>query len=785
YERAYKACVQCRQRKARCEVEVGPGGTLAGPCQRCRRMLKECVFTEERAWKGQKRSADDEATNGVSRRRTSFSAGPSRQPNPVQRPSLSTPASIDTASDTAKRPSSFASPRQPSQRPDIVGQNGLSDSMMRTVVASGNDALNLLFEAATHEGIGSSTSVADHSSNHDNAGTGEVETALAPSNFHPQANQVPITPTTVCLSEASQDELKIWRKCHFVKAGWFTALEAITYMDSFFHNMAPLSPILTSFYAYRCNHVYLLSEEPLLCCAMLALSSRYHNLPGIGGISRGYSIHHRLWEYCQKLIMRIILGQERASNTQLRNVGSIEALLLMTEWHPRALHFLPASEGWDSCLLATDEDDSDDTSSPTTTTEASSEKWLQDVVEPARRSDRMSWMLLGCALSLSHELGIFDDEIKTNPGLVAKSPFNAASLEHRYLRVRRLLYVFIEQLSSRIGCTSMTPQRLGHIKLAKSSMAGYDQSEYPSDYFLAAWIELTKLTKSASDLLFPSTSFTRQILNNGRYVGLLEHFAPLLANWRIRHLEVDGLTDVLRDMLSIEYQFVRLFTNSLGMQAVVERTISQTEGVPSLPFPIDSTDYEFIQEVVNGSCEILEIVIKLSKNGNLRFCPVRIFLHITTSAIYLLKGLSLGVWNTKLRSSLELLDRAILALRCSTLDDMHLASRYATLLEMHVARLRRSFVPSTRPPRLSTRSSSEDRLQASEMQSSARQPSTVPAMSASNCTGGLGEDAIPADDWVALPFDPSMAPFGAGGSAIQTFPNLDDGMLNFLWNMPL
>ena len=39
---------------------------------------------------------------------------------------------------------------------------------------------------------------------------------------------------------------------------------------------------------------------------------------------------------------------------------------------------------------------------------------------------------------------------------------------------------------------------------------------------------------------------------------------------------------------------------------------------------------------------------------------------------------------------------------------MHLASRYATLLELHVARLRDSFVVSSRPPRIPSRATSAD-----------------------------------------------------------------------------
>ena len=108
-------------------------------------------------------------------------------------------------------------------------------------------------------------------------------------------------------------------------------------------------------------------------------------------------------------------------------------------------------------------------------------------------------------------------------------------------------------------------------------------------------------------------------------------------------------------MLAIEYQFVRIFINSLGMQAVVERTLDEADDFsssndhapnhhhhPIRPLSVDSTDYHFIQEVVDGSCEILRKVIKLADAQRLRFAPVRIYLHITASAIYLIKGLIKG-----------------------------------------------------------------------------------------------------------------------------------------------
>jgi hypothetical protein len=236
----------------------------------------------------------------------------------------------------------------------------------------------------------------------------------------------------------------------------------------------------------------------------------------------------------------------------------------------------------------------------------------------------------------------------------------------------------------------------------------------------------------------------------------------------------------------IEYHYVRSYTNSLGMQAVVERTLAESDPdgpqEDILSMTIEPRDYEFIQEVVDGSCQILLKTTQLAESGALRYSPVRIFLRITTSSIYLIKSLSLGVRNAKLQSSLDILDGAIHAMRASTLDDMHLASRYATLLETHVSRLRQSFVVSSRPPRLPSRGVSIDKGATTGMEflNNHNAGSSGIAALAEDVTGLIPDD----DSWLALPFDPSMAPFGLDSQ--QTFQGFDDGTLNldFLWNMP-
>ncbi|KAF2443636.1 C6 transcription factor-like protein [Karstenula rhodostoma CBS 690.94] len=775
FKRAYKACINCRQRKAKCILDTTPEGELKPPCQRCKREMRECVFRSERSWvkrrkPGEAREFEDHPTE----HHDNIPSGTSgAQMSNQHRASISAQA-ISPHDSVHTRRSDIMSPPAHLRRVS-TSQPDLSHSVMRTVVSSGSDALNLLFEAAHHRDALENQARVESQAQDTPRSAGPDGQPSSPFTFKAQPVQ---------MSQPSQETLRVWTTCRFVQMGWFSAHEAVTYVDLFFKNCSPLSPILSDFYSHHENHWSLIALDPFLCVTILMISSRYNILPGVGGASRGYFVHDRLWEQCQRFIMKIMLGQVKLSKAQSRTIGSIEALLLLSEWHPRALHFPTASDGWD-CELMIGANNTTSEGVQILEGDTTSSRWLEDVIEPAKRSDRMSWMLMGCALSLAQELGLFEENGNVERDQQSYPKTSSEALVQRRIRARKLLYVFIEQLSWRLGCTSMIPQSLNHALMEKLPVNSTTGAPEEWQGFMSAWVELTKLARSVSDTIYPSTNTTRNLLRTGRYIGLLEHFQPLLTTWRKKYLDPCKLKVGLHDMLCIEYQYVRIYTNSLGMQAVVERTLAETDpdGPPEeiLPLNLEPRDYDFIQEVVDGSCQILQKVVQLYESGALRYSPVRIFLRITASSIYLIKALSLGSRNQKLQNSLDILDAAIRAMRSSTLDDMHLASRYATLLDLHVAKLRENFVVSARPPRIPSRGVSlENNTTAGMDFLNNHNAGTSGIASLANDVHGL----MPDDDWLALPFDPAMAPFGldSNPSFQQGF---DDGTLDFIWNLPM
>lgn len=542
--------------------------------------------------------------------------------------------------------------------------------------------------------------------------------------------------------------------------------------------MSCLSPILTDFYADHKNHYWLISREPVLCSTILMISSRYHILPSAGGESRNFFIHHRLWQHCQQMTTRLLFGQEKSTKSKVRSLGTVEALLLMAEWHPRSLHFPPEADGWDDDLISTDTGPSDSTEA----NETSANRWLEDVIEPSRRSDQMSWMLLGCGLSLAHELGIFETEENDPPD--EPSQLNE-QMTLRRQRVQRLLYVYINQLAWRIGCMSPIPQSLNHAVLGGRKPRGLSQPGSTWLVFMDSWIELTKLAQSVTDMFFPSAKFARQQLHSGRYVGLLEHFRPLLNQWKEKYLQPQLLDNIFYNDLFIEYHFVRVYTHSVGMQAVVERAAADVDSNMDdvQLMNIDPTDYEYIQEVIDGCCKILQKVTQLADLGLLRFSPVRIILRITSASIFLMKALSLGTRETTFRESLEILEKSIVALRSNALDDVHLSTRYATLLEIHLSRMQRNLLVSSK----STKTHEYQRTSMGpppwpDTTNRLNQINTPISQDVSSDLGFMSSVNQNSDDWLALPFDPSMAPFGMSNSG--QFPMGEGGALDFIWNLP-
>lgn len=88
---------------------------------------------------------------------------------------------------------------------------------METVVSCSKDALGLLFKAAEQHDVDELE--ADR----------QVHSPVTPLTNPSTVNFNPSPP--VRLSEPSQEVIELWSRHRFVRQGWFSAQEAVTYID--------------------------------------------------------------------------------------------------------------------------------------------------------------------------------------------------------------------------------------------------------------------------------------------------------------------------------------------------------------------------------------------------------------------------------------------------------------------------------------------------------------------------------------------------------------------------
>ncbi|CCU75203.1 Fungal Zn binuclear cluster domain containing protein/C6 transcription factor [Blumeria hordei DH14] len=822
HKRVYQACIPCRRRKVKCDLG-SVDNPSDPPCVRCRRESKECFFSATR----RKRKYEDgaeESTNRLEssdeyairngRRPTIISHSPSTPDHLVSLGTSQPKISIESVIDVQTTPRPPMTPggsigcTQPLRRPahnrrDLSQNEGVKDptaqlenleaqEVMRQQVYGPYDALDLLYKAATDS--------SEQSGDRNEYQLPPIIGACRPSqrlSSPSLPNNDPILRSPLTLAPKIQkdstidpalfsgkptsaerthtpgykDAIRAWGRFRFVRAGWFTAAEAIEYVNYYYEYLSPLTPISPPTFRDPGTHYTLLTEEPILTVTLLTIATRYRQISDPGGHCRSYAIHEQLWNYLRGMIERCLWGQEafggrfcglgldaQTSSTapgrglrkgSLRTLGTIESLMILTEWHPRALNFppvdaidelmIPGSDGREG--YAVDEETGPNQSR---TVRGIGGKRIESWLEPAWRSDRMCWMLLSTAMGLSYELGVFDnfEELLAENGETTRPEYEEEAYRLRATRIKRLLLICVTQLAGRLGWTNMVPENLrstdpSFAPMNRKSSNGrspdictnisgvfnYIPDSELDDQVIHCWAGITNAMRIGNETLFKTRQYTTKIIQDGSYVELLQEFQPILRAWKIE-FELFQLPPYIRHILSIEYEYIRIYVNSLSLQAIVERCTNHaglhadvqrnnnnnngTAGVSVLSpetqsyygkLPLarlggfSAADQDCVREVVDGSRNLLRIVVEgLLPNNYLKHAPVRTYFRIICGAMFLLKSFALGASKNDVEISIGLMDRSVAALRNCVVDDSHLGIRFADLLETLTSRLRCRFI---------------------------------------------------------------------------------------------
>lgn len=590
YKRAYKACHHCRKIKAKCDATSD-----AETCLRCQRERRQCIFPTQRSLK-RRRTAD-----GLSEIR-----GDDRVDVDVRASWDASTQGANLLMQLAESASDEAAECNSSIDNEIPPNDGTE------VMASGRDALNVLFRAAQVNDQGR--------------------------------------------DDRASTNVGIWEDYELVKTSLLTAAEAAQYIELFFLTLSPLSAIPDTYYAEHKNQKYLYQHEPLLCVVMLMISSRYNTLPG-QSLVRSIVLHDRLWRHAQNLIFQLMLGSD--SDRELRTIGTIQALLLITDWHPRSLHF-PQNDRVGG---------------------AEPQSQHPRMFKAAQCSDRMSWTFLGLAVTLAHELDIFQ---------MSQAGVRKATAR-QCIQIQRLLYIFVTHLAIRLGYSSLIDSSLTQNAFEKSlfDVTQADQLEHSDrETMVLKWATITTLLEGAIDAL-------KSNRNQGyNYLDLIEDYENKLSAWwvTLHKAELSTCQESTRTILLLEYHHVRVCINSIALPKISNR--STTIPIASSPtIFLSPGDSQAVATIRQSSCDMLNIATKLHQDHQiLRLCPVRVFLRIIAAAIFLLKVLSLPLdWQfLRIEESFACLGKCIEALKHCHADDEHLSTRYGVLLERHADSLKKA-----------------------------------------------------------------------------------------------
>ena len=339
--------IPCRRRKVRCDL--GPvDNPHDPPCVRCRREKKDCFFTETR----RKRKAEDEGARDLSEeyvernRRSQFgrssyhvdgAGGDERGDDAHLQYDFQPDGPEDEGQGEADRPvgmvpmnaSVLSTQWDSSVKLDKLTPEGrevtnqTAAALFKSPIHNPGDALHLLVDAVARSGdldrrssqtqanlfqqdgdyIGTLSKPLGHNTRTQSALLA-IDPAIAGTGTGPGHGAVE--------DGGMKDALLAWSRFRFVRAGWLTAREAISYINYFYDHLAPLTPISPPNYRSPSLHADLLTEEPMLCLTLLTIASRYMKLKGPAAQSRSFMIHDKLWIYLQSMITRMFWGQEQS-----------------------------------------------------------------------------------------------------------------------------------------------------------------------------------------------------------------------------------------------------------------------------------------------------------------------------------------------------------------------------------------------------------------------------------------------------------------------------------------
>ncbi|KAL1632757.1 hypothetical protein SLS58_011338 [Diplodia intermedia] len=188
-------------------------------------------------------------------------------------------------------------------------------------------------------------------------------------------------------------------------------------------------------------------------------------------------------------------------------------------------------------------------------------------------------------------------------------------------------------------------------------------------YSFKATLELTSLFSNVHDVLYSNvgTSFRSHL--SGSYIKFIDDFRAASYSWNAVWGTLTCSPN-LKAMLLMSYNYLRLYVNAFAFQA--------TNNVGAVG------DARFIYEGLDAAKAILTTCNNfIDPEKALRFMPLRFFLYLVYSGVFLFRAKIVGVIEgEEERGIRRMIDETIDRLQRSAVGMQHLGSRYSQLLKL-------------------------------------------------------------------------------------------------------
>lgn len=505
--------------------------------------------------------------------------------------------------------------------------------------------------------------------------------------------------------------------------GILTASEAEYLINMFFTTMHPFYPHIPKFL----HLPSVLAGYPILLCAVLTISSRYHTLNSTttDGTPKNIDIHDRLWLYVQRLISQTVWAE-----ASTRSIGTVFAFLLFTEWNPRAIH-------WRWSDYANRADDPCDTAMSSNPLSYASSVAAATSDEPAglgaiRRSYRMAWMLIGSAVRLAQDTGFMEVSSKTFLATHVAEINSVMNMSRRSMLSASLADVELDQ--GTISENDMELREDNEYKVL--NMTEEEQKKISAENSLSfteaqkAQIELLQIMSLSHESLYGYKAPLGS-LGQRQNLAVLNIISPMINSWarKYRHLlqppsnkwlrkyNVDDPSScdkatasklaayIQAESFVFEYNYARLYIFSLALSPTPKNS-PPSGGKVHLKLDEISKSAKYIEQAFTAANEILLMAHRVHKIKMLRFMPVRWVTRLVRAVAFIVKcylsitahkstaseedttgtssdNLDAAILSLSLisvQTIVQSIQKAAITLRDCSPDELHLCTRYSNVL---------------------------------------------------------------------------------------------------------